>query len=114
MATLSGDMLRGHLEGLVLATLEMGEAHGYEVMQRLNAEARGAFHMREGALYPVLYRLEEKGLLATCWEAESAPRKGPRRRLYRLTSKGVQDLAARRADWHVFVSTVGPILEGTA
>ncbi|MBI2421517.1 MAG: helix-turn-helix transcriptional regulator [Candidatus Hydrogenedentes bacterium] len=112
MNPLSGDMLRGHLEGLVLATLEAGEAHGYEVMQRLNAEARGVFHMREGALYPVLYRLEQKGMLATRWEKDDAPRKGPKRRLYRLTAKGTRDLAARRTQWKLFVSTVGPMLEG--
>lgn len=113
MNKFSGDMLRGHLEALVLATLEAGEAHGYEVMQRLNGEARGAFHMREGALYPVLYRLEEQGLLATRWEKEDAPRKGPRRRLYRLTSKGKRALGQHRITWRSFVATLGPILEGT-
>lgn len=114
METVSGDMLRGHIEGLVLATLEVGEAHGYEVMQRLNARGQGVFHMREGALYPVLYRLEEKGLVDTRWETDGAPRKGPQRRFYRLTSKGQRSLAEQRVTWRVFVATIGTILEGTA
>lgn len=114
MTTLNGDMLRGHIEGLVLATLESGEAHGYEVMQRLNTEARGVFHMREGALYPVLYRLEQKGLLATRWESGDGPRKGPKKRLYRLTAKGKRGLAEKRETWQVFVTTLGPILGGAS
>lgn len=111
MATLSGDILRGHIDALVLATLEKGEAHGFEIMQRLNAEGRGAFAMKEGTLYPVLYRLERRRCLAARWDRDDAPRKGPRRRLYRLTAKGRKELAVRRETWQTFVSVVGDIVE---
>jgi DNA-binding PadR family transcriptional regulator len=111
MESISGDSLRGHLDMLILAALERGEAYGYDVMQRLNAEGQGAFAMREGTIYPVLYRLETKGLIRARWEAEDAPRKGPRKRLYRLSSSGSKALAAKRAEWARFVSVIGRIVE---
>lgn len=111
MAKISGNMLRGHLEALVLATLERGEAHGFEIMQRLNAAGHGAFHMKEGTLYPVLYRLENEGMLRARWERENTPKKGPRKRLYHITSKGKKQLAERRDTWREFVGIVGGIVE---
>jgi DNA-binding PadR family transcriptional regulator len=111
MIQFSNEILRGHLELLVLATLARGGAHGFEVMRRLNEEGRGAFAMKEGTLYPVLYRLERQGLIRGDWEPEDAPRKGPRRKQYVLTDKGQKALATRRDDWRAFVSLVGTIVE---
>ena len=111
MKTISGDILRGHLDTLILAALERGEAYGYDIMQRLNAEGQGAFAMREGTIYPVLYRLESKGLILARWESDDAPRKGPRKRLYRLSSSGKKALATRRKEWEQFVTVVGSIVE---
>lgn len=111
MPKVSGDMLRGHIETIVLAMFERGESHGFEIMQRLNNEGRDAFHMKEGTLYPVLYRMEQRGWLRTRWEKEDTPRKGPRRRLYRLTPKGTRELAERREAWQEFVTIVSKIVE---
>ena len=58
MAKIEGNMLRGHLESMVLTVLERGDAHGFEIMQRLDEKGRGALHLKEGTLYPTLYRLE--------------------------------------------------------
>jgi len=106
--------LRGHLDAMVLAALERGEAHGFEVLRRLEELGCGALALKEGTLYPVLYRLEAAALVRGEWEGDSAGRRGPRRRIYRLTDKGKRDLARRREDWTHFVSVVGRILRAPA
>ena len=96
MQRIQGDVLRGHLEGMVLAALSRGEAHGFEVLHRLEELGCGALSLKEGTLYPVLYRLEAAGLVKAAWEDDSSDRRGPRRRIYRLNEKGASDLARRR------------------
>jgi DNA-binding PadR family transcriptional regulator len=110
MQRIERDALRGHLEGMVLAALERGEAHGFEVLRRLEELGCGALVLKEGTLYPVLYRLEEAGLVRGDWEDDSQGRRGPRRRIYRLTDRGRRDLTRRREDWSQFVTVVGRIL----
>jgi len=114
MQRIERDTLRGHLDAMVLAALERGEAHGFEVLRRLEELGRGALALKEGTLYPVLYRLEAAALVRGEWEGDSAGRRGPRRRIYRLTDKGKRDLARRREDWTHFVSVVGRILRAPA
>lgn len=114
MKTISGDALRGHLEMVVLSLLHQGKAHGYEILQRLEAQGDGVLHMREGSLYPVLYRLEEAGHIEGEWEADGVQRRGPRRRIYRLTAKGTRELARQREAWRQFVDIIGRLAEGTA
>jgi PadR family transcriptional regulator, regulatory protein PadR len=114
MQRIRGDILRGHLEGMVLAALSRGEAHGFEVLRRLEELGCGALSLKEGTLYPVLYRLEAAGLVMAAWEDDSSDRRGPRRRIYRLNQKGATDLARRRADWAHFVTIVGGILGAPA
>ena len=111
MRCISGDALRGHLETLVLSALSRGEAHGFEILQRLEAAGSGALRLKEGSLYPALYRLETSGLVKAEWESNIARRRGPRRRIYRLTPKGVRRLEEARGDFRQFVSVIGGILK---
>jgi DNA-binding PadR family transcriptional regulator len=113
METISGDKLRGHLEFLILATLERGEAHGLDILRRLEAGGCGLLSLKEGSLYPALYRLEEAGEVAAMWEKQPRGRRGPRGRIYRLTRKGHRKLARGREEWRTFVATVGGILIGS-
>ena len=114
MEPISGDTLRGHLETMALASLEKGEAHGFEILRRLTEAGSGALKLKEGSLYPALYRLERDGLITSAWEDESAPRRGPRKRMYRLTKRGVKRLAVGRSEWHHFVQVIGTILGAPA
>ena len=113
MEEIKGNELRGHLETMVLSALERGEAHGYEILQRLEKAGCGALQLKEGTLYPALYRLEEAGLLKARWETNDEARRGPRRRNYRLTRKGKNELARRRAAWRNFVTVIGGIVEAS-
>lgn len=110
MPSIQGDALRGHLESLILSALRRGEGHGFEILRRLDDAGSGALKLKEGSLYPALYRLESAGLIAGKWEDNSTARRGPRRRIYRITSKGRRQLVQARAEFQQFVSVIGGIL----
>jgi PadR family transcriptional regulator PadR len=114
MEPINGDKLRGHLETMVLSTLEQGEAHGLEILHRLEEAGCGLLRLKEGSLYPALYRLEEAGEVKADWEAEPHGRRGARRRIYQLTSKGKRKLNEGRAEWQQFVRVLGGILGAPA
>jgi PadR family transcriptional regulator len=100
------ETLKGHLDGLILATLAAGPTHGYAVIEQLKERSGGAFELAEGTVYPVLHRLEAEGLLASSW-SEVAGRK---RRVYRLTRRGRSALAGRRREWRDFAGAVEAVL----
>lgn len=96
------EALKGHLDGLILATLKDGPAHGYAIAQALRKRSDGAFDLPEGTLYPALHRLERAGLLSSKWSTES----GRRRRTYSLTGAGDATLDARRSEWRLLASAI--------
>lgn len=110
MEPICGDSLRGHLETITLAVLERDEAHGFEILRRLEEAGCGALRLKEGSLYPALYRLEEAGMIRSAWEDGTGNGRGPRRRIYHLTKKGMRRLAEAREEWRHFVSIIGGIL----
>src|SRR5438876_9665903 len=110
MEPIHGDQLRGHLETMVLSTLERGEAHGLEILRRLEEAGCGLLRLKEGSLYPALYRLEAAGEVAAAWEEEPHGRRGARRRIYRLTDNGKQELDRGRREWQQVVRAPGRIL----
>ena len=70
--------------------------YGFELSESLRASTDGLLAFKEGTLYPALHKLEEEGLVESCWQASPS---GPQRRYYRLTPAGEAGLAERRADW---------------
>ncbi len=114
MEQIQGDQLRGHLETMILSTLERGDGHGLEILRRLDDAGCGLLRLKEGSLYPALYRLEAAGNVEAIWEEQSHGRRRARRRIYRLTRKGRRDLENGRAEWQRFVNIVGGILGASA
>ncbi len=114
MEAIQGDKLRGHLETMVLSALEQGDAHGLEILHRLEQAGCGLLRLKEGSLYPALYRLETAGELQAVWEAGPHGRRGARRRIYRLTARGKRKLAKGRVEWRQFVEVLGGILGAPA
>ncbi len=110
MGIIDGDKIRGHLGNLVLAALNQGDAHGFEIIKRLEAAGSGVLQLKEGSLYPALYRLETDGLVKATWEEGDNARRGPRRKIYGLTTKGAKRLQESRSEWDVFVRVIGGIL----
>ena len=103
---MEGEMLKGHLDMIVLAALAPGPAHGYAVIDEIKRRSAGAFDLPEGTIYPVLHRLEHSGLLAGRWVTADS---GRRRRVYELTRRGERALAERRAVWERFSDAIGSL-----
>jgi PadR family transcriptional regulator, regulatory protein PadR len=101
---MEGEMLKGHLDMIVLAALVGGPAHGYAVIQEIHRRSGGAFELPEGTIYPALHRLEKSGLLSSRWTTAESGRK---RRVYAMTRRGRQALVNHRAIWQRFVSAIG-------
>jgi PadR family transcriptional regulator, regulatory protein PadR len=102
------EVLKGHLNGLLLACLEDGPRHGYAVIEALRDATGGSLDLPTGTVYPALHRLEAAGLIEGDWSAVA----GRRRRAYRLTAKGRRALGREREDWRRFQAVVGAALEG--
>jgi len=103
---MKAEALKGHLDGLILAVVAAGPAHGYAVIEALKQRSGGVFDLPEGTVYPALHRLEADGLLASAWETAS----GRRRRVYKLTRRGQAALGERRGDWRAFSRAVEGVL----
>jgi transcriptional regulator len=103
---MKAETLKGHLDALILATLQGGPAHGYAVIEELKQRSGGAFELAEGTVYPVLHRLESDGLLSSTWSTAA----GRRRRVYRLTRRGRAALTVQRAEWANFAHAVDAVL----
>jgi transcriptional regulator len=101
---MEGEMLKGHLDMIVLAALSPRPAHGYAVIEEIKRRSSGAFDLPEGTIYPVLHRLEHAGLLSGRWVTADS---GRRRRVYELTPRGRRELTQQRAVWKKFSGAVG-------
>jgi PadR family transcriptional regulator, regulatory protein PadR len=101
--------LDGNMETLLLAVLSEGPSYGYQLVQDLNAKAPGLLKTGEGTIYPVLHRLEERGLIQSSWrEGET----GRQRRYYRITPNGKKALSANRLQWAALTKVMHAVLGG--
>src|SRR5215467_13162700 len=96
---MEGEILKGHLDMIVLAALSSGPAHGYAVIQDIRRRSGGEFDLPEGTVYPALHRLEQMSLLSSRWTTAES---GRQRRVYSLTRRGQRALADHRAVWRRF------------
>ena len=94
---------KGTAELLILAQLEQRPSHGYEIGQQIEARSRGAVSFHVASLYPILYRLERRRLIAGRWVEKAGQR---RRRYYTLTAAGRKVLAEQRRNWSAFMQAV--------
>jgi len=100
-------VLAGTLELLVLQTLAGGgERHGFEILDAIRAATEDELVIEEGALYPALHRMEERGWLGSDWAVSE---KGRRAKYYRLTAKGRRALAEVSAEWQRYVAAVAKV-----
>jgi DNA-binding PadR family transcriptional regulator len=105
--TADAQILKGHLDALLLAALADGPKHGYAIKEALRAGSDGQFELPTGTVYPALHRLEAAGLIAGTWSTVD----GRRRRTYQLTAAGERRLHADRASWREFAAAVTTLLE---
>ena len=101
------DLVKGTLDMLVLKALQSGARHGYDIMRWLRATSGEDLNIEEGALYPALHRMEERGLIEAEWGTSDNNR---RAKYYQITAAGRAQLLTRTAVWERYVNTVARIL----
>ena len=100
---------KGVLEMLVLEIICQESTYGYELMAKLKMRSQDLFTLKEGTLYPILYRLEDDGMITSTWSqgvGKTAPKK-----VYTATEKGQQERHRRSQIWKTFYQTVNAFYE---
>lgn len=97
------DVRKGSAELLVLALVEERARHGYEIAKLIEQRSGGVLKFHIASLYPMLYRLERRGLITGKWVEKAGER---RRRFYRLTAEGRRVLASHRSRWEEFIQAL--------
>ncbi|RJQ71474.1 PadR family transcriptional regulator [Pseudonocardiaceae bacterium YIM PH 21723] len=103
---MKSDALRGHLDALLLATLDSDQLHGYAIIEALQMRSGGVLDLPTGTVYPALRRLERAGYLHSEWNTVC----GRQRRTYRLTQAGKQALSIERSAWREFTTAIDGVL----
>ena len=99
----NADIQKGGAEMILLALLEERTRHGYELAKLIEAQSGKQLQFHVASLYPMLYRLERKGLVEGKWVEKAGER---RRRFYKLTPAGRKALAEHRKSWRNFVTAL--------
>jgi len=95
-AGISKDLVAASATPLILSILGSGEAYGYVIIKRVRELSGGQMEWADGMLYPVLHRLEDRGLIESTWRESD---EGRRRKYYRLKEAGVHELNVQRRHW---------------
>ena len=102
-------LLKGVAPVVVLQILSRGPMYGYELSQAIEQRSHEVLTLGKGTLYPLLYNLEAKGLIAGEWQdAES----GRRRRYYSITGKGKEELARQKVQLKELAKGLGLVFGG--
>ena len=100
------EVKKGSAETLILALLEDRPRHGYEIGRQIEERSGGAITFQIASLYPMLYRLEKRGLIEGRWVEKAGER---RRRFYKLTEEGRVVLNRQRSFWSEFVEALDKV-----
>jgi PadR family transcriptional regulator PadR len=106
---LDRELKRGSAELLILSLLDARSRHGYDLSKLIETRSDGQLKFHIDSLYPLLYRLEERGWIKGTWVEKPGER---RRRFYRLTAEGRRVLAQQRKTWEAFVEAVRRVTGG--
>ncbi len=103
---LDRELKKGSAELIILSIVDARPRHGYEISRLIEVRSGGTLKFHVASLYPLLYRLEERGWLQGSWVEKPGQR---RRRFYRLTTEGRRVLMRQRKTWRTFVRAIGLI-----
>ena len=90
------DLVAASATPLVLAILSEGQSYGYAIIKRVDEVSGGELQWTDGMVYPLLHRLERRGLVEAVWGQSET---GRRRRYYRVTAAGLEHLDRQRRQW---------------
>jgi PadR family transcriptional regulator PadR len=109
MISIDKQLKKGVLDIIVLKLLSRKDMYGYELMQVLDRKSDGYYRLKEGSLYPVLYRLEDNHLIKSYWKSAEA-RKAIPRKYYSITGKGKEMIDVLIEKWNQFMAVSNKIL----
>lgn len=104
----ASDLLQGTLDMLILKAVSLGPLHGYGVLLRIQQLSRDVLDVRQGSLYPALYRLQSAGLIASTWGRSENQR---RAKFYRLTPRGRRQLDSEQERWDRLAGAVAAVMD---
>jgi PadR family transcriptional regulator PadR len=110
MTTPKADLLQGTLDLLILKALSLGPLHGYGVIQRIRQMSGEMLFVEQGALYPALYRIEQKEWVSSKWGVNET---GRRAKFYRLTTAGRRQLSVEEKSWELLALAIAKVREST-
>lgn len=103
-------LIKGTLDVLILKTLSWGTMHGYAISRSIRAQTSEVLRIEEGALYPALRRLEQRGWVGSTWGVTETGREA---RFYTLTRSGAERLRSELSDWGRYVDAMSRVLNAT-
>ena len=110
MTRQKADLLQGTLDMLVLKALSLGPLHGYGIIQRIRQMSDEMLEVEQGSLYPALYRIEQRGWIASEWGLSD---NNQRAKFYRLTREGRKQLQVEEENWERLAAAVFKVMQTT-
>ncbi|MGF7058181.1 PadR family transcriptional regulator [Brassicibacter mesophilus] len=110
MSEIGKQLKKGVLEILILKLINRQDMYGYEMIQIMEDKSGGYFKLKEGSLYPILYRLEDEELIESYWNKDPAKRTVPRK-YYKITKKGSAVLNVYIDEWNEFLIAAKSLLD---
>ncbi|EGT3617443.1 PadR family transcriptional regulator [Clostridium perfringens] len=107
---LNKEIIKGHVESIVLSLLQEKDLYGYEISKLIRENSKKAFEVKDGTLYVVLKRLEKSGLVISYWgDCKSG---GGRRKYFKITEEGIKYLKEKKVEWEFLKSVMNIFLGG--
>jgi PadR family transcriptional regulator, regulatory protein PadR len=106
----SKEVLKGHIDTLILSLLHTRDMYGYELAKLVREKSEEQFELKEGTLYLSLKRLEKNKWISSYWGTEQGP--GGRRKYYTLTPLGEEGYEGKRAEWRFIKKIIDTFIEG--
>lgn len=105
---ISKELIKGSTTMLILELLKDENMYGYQMIKRLGEKSENVFELKEGTLYPILHSLEEKDLITSYWDEQTAKK----RKYYAITDKGNKQLKERKEEWKIFSHGINKVIGG--
>jgi len=105
---ISSDLIRGHIDTIILRILCEGDNYGYEIIKAISKYSNGNYELKEPSLYTSLKRLESQQLISSYWGDESL---GGRRKYYRITAAGMEIYQRNLAAWKIAKQLIDQLIE---
>lgn len=103
------DLIGGSTTLMLLSLLSEKDMYGYEIIRQLEDKSDNTFQFKEGTLYPVLHKLENKGLIKSYKAVSENNRE---RKYYHITVKGEEELSRQKDNWRIFSKSLNKVIGG--